>query len=176
MGKNPSYIWRSILAAKLVIKKGARWVVDDGRSIKIWEEKWIPSTVSGRIITPRTSMGSGVKLASLIVQEKVEWDVALIRCTFLPHEAEAILSILINPMNPSNSQIWAKSPNGIFTIKSAYIIASKYLVDIKGRKESPGCFDNSKTIAIWKVIWNLQCPNKVKHFMWRACRNVHPTK
>ena len=42
VGKNPSYIWRSILAAKLVIKKGARWVVDDGRSIKIWEEKWIP--------------------------------------------------------------------------------------------------------------------------------------
>ena len=42
VGKNPSYIWRSILVAKPMIKEGARWVVGDGRSIKIWEEKWIP--------------------------------------------------------------------------------------------------------------------------------------
>ena len=122
------------------------------------------------------SIGNGVKVASLIVQERAEWDVALIRCTFLPHEAEAILSIPISPMNPSDSQIWEKSPNGIFTVNSAYRIASKYLVDTKGREESPGCSNNSKMTAIWKVIWNLQCPNKVKHFMWRACRNVLPTK
>ena len=122
------------------------------------------------------SIGNGVKVASLIVQERAEWDVALIRCTFLPHEAEAILSTPISPMNPSDSQIWAKSPNGIFTVKSAYRIASKYLVDIKGREESPGCSNNSKMTAIWKVIWNLQCPNKVKHFMWRAYRNVLPMK
>ena len=81
-----------------------------------------------------------------------DWDVALIRCTFLPHEAEAILSIPISPMNPSDSQIWVKSPNGMVTVKSAYIIASKYLVDTKGREESPGCFDNSKMTTIWKVI------------------------
>ena len=51
------------------------------------------------------SMGSGVKVASLIVQERAEWDVTLMRCTFLPNEAEAILSILIGPMNPLDSQI-----------------------------------------------------------------------
>ena len=72
VGKNPSYIWRSILVAKPMIKEGARWVVGDGRSIKIWEEKWIPSTKLGRIITTRTSMGSGVKVASLIMQERAE--------------------------------------------------------------------------------------------------------
>ena len=30
--------------------------------------------------------------------------------------------------------------------------------------------------AIWKVVWKLQCPNKVKHFMWRACNNLLLTK
>ena len=98
------------------------------------------------------SIGNGVKVASLIVQERAEWDVALIRCTFLPHEAEAILSIPISPMNPLDSQIWAKSPNGIFIVKNAYKIASEYLVNTKGRKESPGCSNNSKMTAIWKVI------------------------
>ena len=57
---------------KPMIKKRARWVIGDGRSIKIWEEKWIPSTKLGRIITTRTLMGSGVKVASLIMQERAE--------------------------------------------------------------------------------------------------------
>ena len=67
MGKNPSYIWRSMVAAIPVIKEGTKWVVGDGRSIKIWGEKWIPSMESGRIITSRTSMDSEAKVASLIV-------------------------------------------------------------------------------------------------------------
>lgn len=35
VGKNPSYIWRSLLVARLVVQEGARWCVGDGRSIKI---------------------------------------------------------------------------------------------------------------------------------------------
>ena len=30
--------------------------------------------------------------------------------------------------------------------------------------------------AIWKLVWSLKCPNKVKHFLWRACKNALPTK
>ena len=165
-----------MVAAIPVIKEGTKWVVGDGRSIKIWGKKWIPSTDSGRITTPRTSMYSEAKVASLIVQERAEWDVALIRRTFLPYEVDAILSILISPMNPSNSQVWAKYPNDIFTVKSAHKVTAKYLDDLKGREESPGYSNNSKMTTIWKVVWNLKCPNKIKHFMWRACRNVLPTK
>ena len=97
-------------------------------------EKWIPFMESGRIITPRTSMDSEAKLANLIVQERAEWDVALIRRTFLPYEADAILSIPISPMNPSDSQVWAKSPNRIFTVKSTHRVVAKYLADLKGRE------------------------------------------
>ena len=115
-------------------------------------------------------------MASLIVQERAEWDVALIRRSFLPYEADVILSIPISPMNPSDSQVWAKSPNGIFTVKSAHRVAAKYLDDLKGREESPGYSNNSKMTAIWKVVCNLKCLNKIKHFMWRACTNVLPMK
>ena len=93
-----------------------------------------------------------------------------------PNKAEAILSIPISPMNLSDSQVWAKSPNGIFTVKSAYIVAVKHLAVTKGGEESPGCSNSSKMTAIWKVVWKLQCPNKVKHFMWRACKNLLLTK
>ena len=35
VGKKPSYIWRSLMAAKLVLRDGIRWSVGDGKSIKI---------------------------------------------------------------------------------------------------------------------------------------------
>ena len=36
------------MAAKPVTKEGAKWVVGDGRSIKIWDENWLPSTESSK--------------------------------------------------------------------------------------------------------------------------------
>ena len=29
---------------------------------------------------------------------------------------------------------------------------------------------------VWKKIWQLQLPPKVKNFLWQVCRNVLPTK
>ena len=30
--------------------------------------------------------------------------------------------------------------------------------------------------AIWNLIWNWNYLNKIKYFMWRACKNILPTK
>jgi len=30
--------------------------------------------------------------------------------------------------------------------------------------------------SLWKEIWSLHVLNKVKNFIWRACRNSQPTK
>lgn len=47
------------MAAKPVLREGVRWCVGDGKSIKIWEDAWIPSTESGRIISPRPATDIG---------------------------------------------------------------------------------------------------------------------
>ena len=98
------------------------------------------------------------------------------RSIFLPYEVEAVLSIPISPINLRDSQVWAKTANGIFSVKSAYKVAVKYLSDTNGGDASPGYSDNSKMEAIRKMIWNLRYPNKIKHFLRRACKNVPPTK
>lgn len=104
-GKKPSYIWKSIMAAKNIINEGSQWVVGDGRSIEIWNARWLPSSESGKVITTRTEMGHGEKVASLINHEKVEWRTMLIKHTFLPYEAEEILSIPLSPLNPVDSLV-----------------------------------------------------------------------
>ena len=167
VGKKP-LLYLEKLVGSQTSDEGTRWCVGDERSIKIWEDRWIPSTESGRVISPRPQLEVGEKVANLIVQDKAEWNAGLIRSIFLPHEAEAILSIPISPLYPMDSQVWSKTTNGIFSVKSAYKVAVKYLSDIKVGEDRPGCSDNSKMEATWKVIWSLQCPNKIKHFMWRV--------
>ncbi|KAL0016440.1 hypothetical protein SO802_003509 [Lithocarpus litseifolius] len=136
--------------------EGARWCVGDGRSIKIWDDRWLPLTKSGRVVSPRPSPEANEKVEGLIVRDRAEWNVEKVRSFFLPHEAEAVLSIPISPMNPRDSQVWAKTANGLFSVKSAYKVAVKYLSDTNDSDASPDCSDNSKMAAIWKMIWSLK--------------------
>ena len=56
-----------------------------------------------------------------------------VRNTFLPHEAELILSIPISARLLEDSLIWAWTSNGRFTVKSAYNVAQKVL-KVEGRR------------------------------------------
>ena len=42
LGSNPSYVWRSLLAARDVLKEGAYWRVGDGRHIGVLTHHWLP--------------------------------------------------------------------------------------------------------------------------------------
>jgi hypothetical protein len=38
-----SYVWRSILKGLGVLKEGIIWRVGDGKSIRIWDDPWLPT-------------------------------------------------------------------------------------------------------------------------------------
>ena len=35
--------------------------------------------------------------------------------------------------------------------------------------------NTKKQNEFWNFIWRINCPSKVKHFMWRACKDILPT-
>ncbi|XP_075654672.1 uncharacterized protein LOC142624806 [Castanea sativa] len=43
MGNRPSYVWRSIMAAKEIVKQGSRWVIGNGKRVHIWEDRTLVS-------------------------------------------------------------------------------------------------------------------------------------
>ena len=103
-------------------------------------------------MTTRTDLGLGNRVASRISHENGEGRTSLVRHTFLPHEAEEILSIPLSPLNLKDSLVWAKTLNGCFSVKSAYRTAVKCLAKAKGNEEVPECSDNSRMTTIWRTI------------------------
>ena len=177
MGRRPSYIWRSILSAREVIKMASRWVIGNGKRVHIWNDEWIPVADTYKVISPKVQIRGGEEMVSVLIDEESKgWNVDLIRTSFLPYEMDVILGIPLSPMAPEDSQVWTKTPNGIFTVNSVYKVAYKMLKEANSENLSASCSDNSRMQAFWKAIWNLKCKSKIRHFMWRACRNILPTK
>ena len=164
------------MAAKDLIVNGSRWVIGNGERVHIWEDRWILNPDSFKVICPRGLSTNVVMVSDLINRETRGWDANLVRNLFLPHEAKIVLGIPLSPRFPNDSLVWAWTPNGRFFVRSAYRAAQKLLPKLNLHGERGESSDGSKSKAIWMLIWNLDCLNKIRHFMWRACRNILPTK
>jgi hypothetical protein len=119
LGNKPSYVWRSILGACDILKEGLFCKIGDGKNTRIWGDKWvlIPTTFSIHSF-PRELNGD-TKVAKLIDRDCQRWNKELIERLFLPEEVEAILKIPIGTQR-SDVVVWRDTPNGLFTVKSAY--------------------------------------------------------
>lgn len=96
---NPSYVWRSILAAKRLIGEGSILKIGDGDTIDIWNDPWIPEVGSTKITTASIQGFEGAKVNSLMKLNRKEWDLDLLRDIFNQEDVERILKI---PLSFSN--------------------------------------------------------------------------
>lgn len=71
--------------------------------------------------------------------------------------------------------VWAWTKNGSFTVRIAYGVAFHFLKEGKKQDDKGGSSDTTKMKEFWTSIWQLECPNKVKQFLWKACTTILPT-
>lgn len=60
-------------------------------------------------------------------------------------------------------------------MRTTYGVAINVLKEKKGTMNGGDYSDASKMTNLWKFIWKLECLNKIKHFLWRACKDILPT-
>ena len=110
-------------------------------------------------------------VSSLINHVDRYWKVAKIDSLFLPEEAAIIKAIPLSLFDRDDLPIWPYTCDGVFSVKSGYHLLME--------QDEPELFDipngrvNSK---VWKAIWHMRVPNKVKSLVWRARTNSLPTR
>jgi hypothetical protein len=96
---------------------------------------------------------------------------------FIPMDIEAICSISLNTQHLEDLWAWHYEKSGVLSARSVY----RLLVDMKKRKEdwlderSAGS-NTARYGKLWKKLWKVQIPPKLRMFLWRLALYSMPTR
>ena len=160
---SPSYGWRSILAAQDLLREGLRQTIGLGYNTRVWIDPWIPT------IPARPALDNGVYrdhdlfVNQLIDQSSKKWRVEILEALIDPTDIPLILSIRPSHCFKDDGYCWNHSKSGLYTVKSGYKLA-------KQMKEEKGevAVTEPSINPLKAMIWKLQAPRKIKHFLWQA--------
>ena len=102
-------------------------------------------------------------VADLIDQESHSWKEDNITRIFTQQDANDILSIRLPNYDEDDYIAWQPEKNGIFTMRSAYMLA----MDEKNSKMIGSSHSISRDRTIWDTIWKNKCAPKGVYFTWR---------
>ena len=88
-------------------------------------------------------------MSDLILSGPRRWDEGLVRHLFYSHDAEEILSLPIQSVGDSGFVAWHFEKNGLFLVKSAYMLA----LNLKQNEEDEGQY--SGAVLGKRKIWDL---------------------
>lgn len=163
-GYDPSYSWRSLWGAKSLLLEGLSWRVGNGANIAVWSDSWLPGNS-----TIGEPLQSHLYDPDLMVNELIDmdyggWSVQKIRNMFSDETSRKILSIPLSITMPQDKLFWWPSKYGEYSVKTGYLLGRL------GRDQM--CLLTSRDVnsEVWRTVWGLDCPPKLRHFIWRACK------
>lgn len=119
-GGNASPGWRAIEHGLELFKKGIIWRVGNGRSIRAWRDHWIPRDYSRKPITKRGNCR--LKWVSDFIDGNDFWNMEIINRYFWPVDVATIAGIRISSCGEEDCVAWHPDKNGIFSVRSAYML------------------------------------------------------
>jgi hypothetical protein len=152
LGHNLSYVWRSILQARFIVRGGARWCIGSGAAIPILREPWLSDggCIEGNHNVSRLITDPSVQ--SLINTTTKTWNLSVVQQGFTPEIARLILNTPLVDQVVDDRLIWKAEKNGLYSVKSAY----KLCVDVLTNSS------HLRREGYWQGIWRLKTPPKIK--------------
>ncbi|KAM2231146.1 hypothetical protein ACFX1S_015471 [Malus domestica] len=170
-GKNTSWGWKGIFEARRVLQHGIRWRVGDGTKINIRDDPWFPKPTTF-LVKPRDCLQETM-VSDLIEPNSRSWKSEVILQGFNSEDTKHILSIPLSKFGCCDRLVWHHTVDGSYSVKTGYGVAVSLLENgVLGKKGRGVPSMHHNTNQVWKGIWNLQVPNKIKFFIWRCCNNA----
>lgn len=161
LGPNPSYMWRSIMAAQHIVKEGCRRKIGDGKDTRVWHIPWLPCIDNGCVTSDFHVELENAMVHNLMKEDQNGWDEDILNDLFNDRDRLLIQQVPIPGHSRSDSWYWLMEEHGVFSVKSCYRLI---------RGESTGGDE-----GFWKQLWGIRMPGKVINLIWRACKGVFPT-
>ncbi|CAJ2667453.1 unnamed protein product [Trifolium pratense] len=166
LGSNPSYVWSSLWKSCNVLRLGCRWNIGDGSNIKVMDDSWLRGKERGRVSAPQPEGVYNLCVKDLMLDGVKQWNRGRISNLFTHDAATDILSIPLLREVKEDKLVWQEEQNGEYTVKSGYRLLMQKIKEEKQRGMT----------GSWKALWQIRAPPKVKHLLWRICRDCLPTR
>uniref|UniRef100_A0A803NGT2 Reverse transcriptase domain-containing protein n=1 Tax=Cannabis sativa TaxID=3483 RepID=A0A803NGT2_CANSA len=162
VGNNPSFIWKSIIETKDIIKAGARIRIGTGAITNILTDPWLPDLQQPYVTSFHPGL-EGKTVASLMQINHRSWDVDVLSDLFNERDKDLIVGIPLSQHEAPDCWFWNREAAGFYSVKSSYRL-------LQGEESGAQTSDN-----FWKSFWQIKVPPKVLHFGWRAISGCLPT-
>lgn len=171
VGFKPSFLWRSLTAARELVQRGIAWRVGDGMTINKSQDRWIGIENPQQPTEVKNEELKDVRVEVLIDKSNGIWDEAMVTDNFNPQEAKQILAIPLSSNPPRDKRVWKFTNHGFFSVKTAYHLAVSMYSNIHSSRPATSTPPNE-----WKKIWKIKVTPRVRMFLWRLCACAIPTK
>ncbi|XP_058749172.1 uncharacterized protein LOC131622119 [Vicia villosa] len=166
IGSNPSFVWRSIWQARDLLTLGCRWSIGDGRNIPVMGAPWIRGRNEGMVGGPQQQNVYNMAVSDLMLPTGKYWNGQLILNAFDGGTAEDILRTPLVEDVVEDKWIWKAEKDGCYSVRSEYRLWIKEY----------GARGFNRVEGAWTNLWNIKAPPRVKHLIWRICRDCLPTR
>lgn len=146
-----SYGWSSIMVGINLLRRGSRFIIGNGVSVRLYEDHWLP-TDPPRCATRMTNTQH--------LMETVRLDYA--RQLLNEEDFQLMLMIYLPQTKTDDFLVWPFNPSGNYTVKSGY---KREMLELS--RTSPDLLRPRGDPLLKKQIWTLPILPKLKHFLWR---------
>lgn len=157
------------------MKQGLIRRIGNGTTTDIWDTNWIPRVGPMRPIA--SLVDNPPRLVSqLIDATSATWRYNLIRSTFLPTDAEAILAIPLCTRNIDDFMVLElRKKRGIYCRSAYHMIINTKFHRENWLEENGGPANAATEDKAWRSMWKVKVPSKLKVFCRRLAQHSIPS-
>lgn len=173
--RNSSWIWLSLMTAREEVERGTWKLIGNGRNTRIWDDRWIFESSTGKPTTEKPVDCELVRVEDLIVNFR--WDREAVLRYFNKEDAGKILNMPVSISGREDRNIWVYSRQGQYTVSSNYHRLMQEARKVGKNQDLLGesSVGNSNN-QIWRELWKMNIKYKLKIFIWKCIHNMLPGK
>jgi len=129
VGHNPSYVWRSIMRARFIVRGGARWSIGSGATISILNEPWLSNEEFISSDTLGAHFVHNFTINSLMNLHDKSWNEQVVRQVFSVDIANKILHTPLIAQVEDDRILWKAERHRRYSVRNAYRLCVTELID-----------------------------------------------